>query len=91
MGPMGTYQTFGLDGRDGRGDIGGMMKTPPGAPATGWWAYYIHVDALGAAIERVKSAGGSIVNGPHEVPGGGWIAQGLDTEGAMFSLVSAQR
>jgi predicted enzyme related to lactoylglutathione lyase len=91
MGPMGTYQTFGLkDDPEAIGDIGGMMKTPPGAPAPGWWTYYIHVDALGAAIERVKAAGGSIVNGPHQVPGGGWIAQGLDREGAMFSLVGAQ-
>lgn len=89
MGPMGTYQTFGMEGGDGIGGIGGMMDTPPGAPAPGWWAYYICVDSVGAAIERVKAAGGKIVNGPHEVPGGSWIAQGQDTEGAFFSIASA--
>jgi predicted enzyme related to lactoylglutathione lyase len=25
--------------------------------------------------------------GPHEVPGGGWIVQGIDPQGAMFAVV----
>jgi hypothetical protein len=29
-----------------------------------------------------------VLNGPMQVPGGGWIIQGQDPFGAMFSLVS---
>ena len=39
-------------------------------------------------VERLKASGGKVVNGPMEVPGGSWIVQGLDPQGAMFSLVS---
>jgi uncharacterized protein len=28
-----------------------------------------------------------VVNGPMEVPGGEWIINGIDPQGAMFSLV----
>jgi predicted enzyme related to lactoylglutathione lyase len=28
------------------------------------------------------------MNGPMQVPGGSWIIQGQDPQGAMFSLVS---
>ncbi|HEV3493415.1 MAG TPA: VOC family protein, partial [Reyranella sp.] len=48
------------------------------------------VDGIGAAMERLKAGGGSVINGPMEVPGGNWIVQGLDPQGAMFSLVSTQ-
>ena len=34
-----------------------------------FWRLYFNVEAIDAAIERVKAAGGKIMNGPHEVPG----------------------
>jgi predicted enzyme related to lactoylglutathione lyase len=40
-------------------------------------------------MERLKAGGGSVINGPMEVPGGNWIVQGIDPQGAMFSLMSA--
>jgi predicted enzyme related to lactoylglutathione lyase len=86
MGPMGTYQIFTLDGSM----LGGMMTAPPGAPVRGW-LYYINVDEIDAAIARVKDSGGTVLNGPHQVPGGSWIAQCADPQGAMFALVSASR
>ncbi len=43
---------------------------------------------LEAAAERIKSAGGSIVNGPIVVAGGEGIVQGFDPQGAVFALVS---
>jgi predicted enzyme related to lactoylglutathione lyase len=42
-------------------------------------------------VERVKAHGGQVVMGPHEVPGGSWIVQGLDPQGAGFALVSPAR
>ena len=85
MGAMGLYQLF-TDGA-GSGDIGGMVAKPAEIP-TPFWTYYINVDAIGAAAERLKAAGGTVINGPHQVPGGQWIVQGLDPQGAMFALVS---
>jgi uncharacterized protein len=82
MGAMGTYQIFTTRDRQG----GGMIKQVAEEPAP-HWLYYIAVDAIDAAAERVKSAGGKVVRGPHEVPGGAWIINGLDPQGAMFALV----
>ena len=86
MGPMGTYQLFTTKGPQ----QGGMMKKTAQAPAP-FWLYYVNVEAIDAAAERVKSAGGKIINGPMQVPGGQWIVQGLDPQGAMFALLSPKR
>ncbi len=86
MGSMGTYQIFTSKGQQ----RGGMMKKTAQTPQP-FWLYYINVDAIDAAAERVKSAGGQIVNGPMEVPGGQWIVNGLDPQGAMFALISPNR
>ena len=55
------------------------------------WLYYISVDALDAATAKVTRGGGKIVNGPMQVPGGMWIAQCTDPQGAMFALVAGKR
>ena len=86
MGPVGTYQIFTTKGQQ----AGGMMKKMAQEPAS-HWLYYITVDAIDAAIERVKSASGKVINGPMQVPGGSWIINGLDPQGAMFALVAAKR
>jgi len=83
MGEMGTYQMF---GRGGGVPNGGIMKPPPGAPAA-WMPYAMVKDAKAAAAAATAN-GGKIVNGPMEVPGGDWIAQGMDPQGAMFAVHS---
>jgi predicted enzyme related to lactoylglutathione lyase len=83
MGPMGTYQLFKTPG-DAEA-VGGMMTRPPGVPAP-HWGYYFNVDAIDAGAARVKAHGGKVLNGPMPVPGGGWIAQCMDPQGALFSL-----
>jgi predicted enzyme related to lactoylglutathione lyase len=82
MGPMGSYVLF----ANQDGQIGGMMTKPPqvARPA---WLYYFQVGDIDAAAGRVTNAGGKIVNGPMEVPGGAWIIQAVDPQGAMFALV----
>jgi len=83
MGPMGLYQMFSAGGDN----LGGMMtQTDKGDPPH--WNYYFRVDAAGAAIERLKAAGGTVANGPHQVPTGEWVVQGADPQGASFYLVS---
>lgn len=82
MGPMGIYQLF------GRTDVplGGMFNKPADLPAPPHWLYYIRVPDVHKAVEKVKELGGQLLNGPMEVPGGDWIAQCLDPQGAAFAL-----
>jgi predicted enzyme related to lactoylglutathione lyase len=86
MDALGPYQLFASGGRD----IGGMMKKLDQMPMA-FWNYYITVDAIDAAIERLKEKGGTVMNGPHPVPGGAWIVQAMDPQGAMFALTAAKR
>ena len=83
MGEMGIYQTFKLEDVA----LGGMMTKLPSMPVP-FWNFYVNVDNINTAIERVTSAGGQVVQGPHQVPGGSFIAQALDPQGAMFSLTA---
>lgn len=83
MGPVGKYQMFNRGSRM----IGGMMNTPPEmAQVPPNWTIYFRVPDINAAAERVKANGGQIVNGPLEVPGGDWVLNGIDPQGAAFAL-----
>ncbi len=86
MGAMGTYRIFGKDGDQ----LGGMMDKPADMPRS-MWTFYTNVDGIDAAIARLVQAGGEVMMGPHEVPGGSWIVQARDPLGASFALVSQQR
>jgi uncharacterized protein len=66
------------------------MTKPPTVPMPAW-SYYFNVDGIDAAIARVQGGGGKVVNGPMEVPGGSWIAQCLDPQGAFFCMVAPRR
>ncbi len=88
MGPMGTYQTFAP--ATGAPAIGGMMTRPPEVPQA-CWMYYINVEAIDAAAARATAAGGQVLNSPMEVPGGSWIVNCLDPQGAAFSMVAPKR
>jgi len=82
MGPNAVYQIFAA----GSQLIGGMMTIPDPAPGAGWM-FYFHVEAVAAAVERVRQNGGTLVHGPSVVPGGQQIAHCLDTQGALFGIV----
>ncbi len=86
MGPMGVYQTFATGGAP----VGGVMTKTPDTPLP-MWLYYFNVDGVDAAVERVKAGGGQLLMGPHQVPGGSWIVQCFDPQGAMFALVGMTR
>lgn len=83
MGPMGTYQLFAAGGPA----IGAMMTKPPALPVP-FWGYYFNVPSIDAGTEKIKAGGGKILNGPMEVPGGQWIVQAMDPQGAAFNLVA---
>ena len=87
MGPMGKYQMFNRP----HGMIGGMMNKPPEmANAPSNWQIYFRVSDVHAAAERVKAKGGKVLNGPTEVPGGDWIVNATDPQGAAFGLHSTK-
>jgi predicted enzyme related to lactoylglutathione lyase len=50
------------------------------------WTCYVKVDDVDKAANAAKTAGGRVINGPMEVPGGSWIAQILDPAGVMFAV-----
>lgn len=85
MGPMGDYCFIDHGGEM----IGAVMQKPAEVPV-GMWNYYIRVPEIDAATDKVRELGGQVFNGPMEVPGGDWIINGMDPQGAMFSLVGAK-
>jgi len=86
MGPMGTYQLFAAGGPP----IGGMMTKPPQVPVP-HWGFYFNVPEIDAGVARITASGGKILNGPVEVPGGQWVVNAMDPQGAAFSLVAPKR
>jgi uncharacterized protein len=83
MGEMGTYQMFNRP----HGMIGGMMNKPPQmAQVPPNWQIYFRVPDVQAAAERITANGGKILNGPMEVPGGDWVVNAMDPQGAAFGL-----
>jgi predicted enzyme related to lactoylglutathione lyase len=82
MGPGGIYQMFGIHGVT----MGGMMTMADRA-ARPSWLYFFNVTDIDAAATRVKDAGGQVTHGPMQVPGGSWIAQCIDPQGAVFAMV----
>jgi predicted enzyme related to lactoylglutathione lyase len=85
MGPMGDYQLFQADGVD----IGGMMKAPDGVPPH--WLFYFGAPDIDEAVEKITANGGTVRNGPMEVPGGAWIVQAADPQGAAFAVVGPRK
>ena len=87
--PMGDFGDYCFIDHAGEG-IGAMMKRPPHVPVPGW-NYYIRVPDIDAAKATVEAKGGKVLNGPMEVPGGDWVINGMDPQGAAFALVGARK
>jgi predicted enzyme related to lactoylglutathione lyase len=86
MGEMGIYLIFDTDGEDG---IGGIMNRPANMPVS-FWQFYFTVPDIQTAAKRVTDNGGTITFGPMEVPGGSWVVNAQDPQGAHFALVAAR-
>lgn len=81
MGAMGKYHLFTHHGAQ----IGGMMGLGP-APVPNWLPYF-GVDDVAAAIKAIRGNGGTLSNGPVEVPGPALICVAQDPQGAWFAIV----
>jgi predicted enzyme related to lactoylglutathione lyase len=86
MGEMGVYQMFGQS-KQGR-VLGGLFNKSSQMPGPPAWLAYIKVPDARKTAEAIKKAGAKVINGPMEVPGGDWITQGMDQQGAMFAVHS---
>lgn len=89
-----------MDEKDGGMDYWGLETGPEGTPGINGGMYKrsedkkiytydctIMVDDLDKSVEAVKKNGGKITREKSEIPGVGWFASGMDTEGNMFGLM----
>jgi uncharacterized protein len=82
MGGMGIYQLI----NHGGAQVGGIYNLQ--APSTPpHWLSYVRVPDCNKATTAAKAAGGRVLNGPMEVPGGSWITMMMDPQGGAFAVV----
>lgn len=86
MGELGLYRFI----QNGETTIGAVMPLMPGAPAS-LWTYYIGVDDIDRAAQAVRAGGGTVLQGPDEIPGGEFSLNGVDPQGAKFGLVGPRK
>jgi predicted enzyme related to lactoylglutathione lyase len=83
MGPMGDYCFIDHDGLR----IGAIMQQQhAGTPAA--WLFYFRVASLASARAAIEAGGGTVLQGPQEVPDKEWILVASDPQGATFAVVS---
>src|SRR6185437_2077457 len=76
------YQLFNLGGEQ----VGGIYNLQaPSTPAH--WLSYVRVPDCSKATDAAKDAGGRVLNGPMEVPGGHWITMIMDPQGGAFAVI----
>lgn len=78
------YESFGLGGRD----FGGAYTIPADRPMPTAWCPYATSNSADETAGKVVAAGGQLLHGPIDVPGGGRIVQFLDPQYAMFAVHS---
>ena len=87
-GMKGKYTIAQLDGKPVAG-IGNSnaMNIPEEIPSH--WMTYIEVSDIQAAADKVASGGGTVMNGPFDVPSVGQIAIVRDPSGAVIGFVQS--
>ena len=86
MGAAGVYQVFEHAGNQ----AGGICNVQgPSTPPS--WLSYVHVADANRAVAAAKAAGGRLMHGPMEVPGGSWIALLMDPQGGAFAVQESPR
>ncbi len=84
MGSLGDYK-FLLSGDTA---IGAAMGMVPGGQVG--WQYYAMVADIDVAADRIGAGGGTILQGPDQIPGGSYSIVALDPQGTRFGLVGAR-
>ncbi|NUQ79899.1 MAG: VOC family protein [Polyangiaceae bacterium] len=85
LGPeIGEYQMFSWASAEDI--VGGMVSSARRPHIHTHWLFYLTVPDIDDSIDKVRSMGGSVVNGPVEVRGNARIAYCEDPQGAAFAL-----
>ncbi len=82
MGEMGNYCFIEHDGRT----LGAIERQQDERQPAAWLLYF-GVTTVAEAKRRIEAGGGTVLMGPHEVPGGEWIVTATDPQGAAFGVV----
>lgn len=85
MGPLGDYKFV----HSATMCLGATMNSFAGKEPG--WQFYFMVDDVDAAVTRLNDAGGRVVQGPDEIPGGSFSVVATDPQGASFGLVGERR
>jgi predicted enzyme related to lactoylglutathione lyase len=83
MGPMGDYKFLSHEGLPIGAAMGGASAEQPP-----YWLNYFRVADIDVAIEAVKTGGGQVLEGPHDVPGGDRVIICRDPQGAGVGFVA---
>lgn len=82
MGALGDYLFVDCEGRR-IGAISPVIREGQNP----MWLLYLGVADIDAAAEAVNANGGSVTNGPHQVPGGDYVIAATDPAGAAIAFV----
>jgi predicted enzyme related to lactoylglutathione lyase len=82
----GAYRIARLQG----GDVAAVSSVPEGAPAAAVWNTYVWVDDADETAEKVRAAGGTVLQEPFDVFVSGRMAVCADPEGAVFCVWQAR-
>lgn len=85
-GPI-DYWLAGTGAEGEMGIDGGIFKRQAGEPGEFGTVNTIGVADLDASVAAVEAHGGSVLRGRMPIPGMGWLAYCLDTEGNTFGLM----
>jgi predicted enzyme related to lactoylglutathione lyase len=86
MGDFGSYRFL----YQGETMIGAIMPRMPQVPQAAW-TFYIGVGDIDRAADAVRAGGGTILQGPIEIPGGEYSLTAVDPQGAVFGLVGPRQ
>lgn len=84
MGPMGEYRIMQNAGQDFA--FGAFMQKPQAMPVS-LWTYYFRVPDIDVAVDYIGANGGQVINGPNEIPGGDFVLNAMDSQGAPLALI----
>lgn len=91
MGGGETYTLFDRPGvKNAKGDpqsAGGMMKSPPGVPAS-FWIPYVAVDDADKRCEQASRLGAKVTVGPMDIPNVGRFACWFDPQQAAIAVLA---
>jgi uncharacterized protein len=78
--------------KDGEMDMGpvGTYEMLRHGPMIGGVNFYFRVSDIDGAIAMIGASGGTVINGPDEIPGGDFTINGIDPQGAYFALIGTR-